>query len=314
VLSVTGFADQSLGGLPLLLYRTHLHHVQRPGRRPGCRTDRSDQTPHGVRHGVGCRAGAGVALLPGTPLLRHGPMVRRCGWSGHAGPDRGQAGAGGIGDHDRRRRHPVQTLQQEGVRGVLAPRRRSEGTQADRVRQLLGRGRRGGRTAVSNPTGVSAGAGPAMASSPHRQAGPRQGDGRADRRPPPRPEGACHRRCRLRRRPSAWPGRPDHLDQSVEGHVRTAPPGPTPHRQVRAPPHQGFPAGHPYRPGGCHTVAHHPGPRYGRVDMVHIAEIVCLWYGSFRGQTVRVVLVRDDKPRTRDRDERGSIVAMACRW
>jgi hypothetical protein len=45
--------------------------------------------------------------------------------------------------------------------------------------------------------------------------------------------------------------------------------------------------------------------RYGRVDTVRIAEIMCLWYGSFRGQTVRVVLARDDKPRTRDRDERG---------
>src|SRR3954470_1922712 len=45
--------------------------------------------------------------------------------------------------------------------------------------------------------------------------------------------------------------------------------------------------------------------RYGRVDLVWIAEIVCLWYGSFRGQTVRVVLVRDDKPRTHNRDDRG---------
>jgi hypothetical protein len=58
--------------------------------------------------------------------------------------------------------------------------------------------------------------------------------------------------------------------------------------------------------------------RYGRVDLVWIAEAVisavCLWYGSFRGQTVRVVLVRDDKPRPRDRDDRGSIVATACRW
>jgi hypothetical protein len=45
--------------------------------------------------------------------------------------------------------------------------------------------------------------------------------------------------------------------------------------------------------------------RYGRVDTVRIAEIVCLWYGSFRSQTVRVVLACDDKPRTRDRDERG---------
>ena len=30
-----------------------------------------------------------------------------------------------------------------------------------------------------------------------------------------------------------------------------------------------------------------------------------LWYGSFRSRTVRVILVRDDKPRTRGRDDRG---------
>jgi hypothetical protein len=45
--------------------------------------------------------------------------------------------------------------------------------------------------------------------------------------------------------------------------------------------------------------------RYGRTDTVHIAELTCLWYGSFHTETVRVILVRDDKPRTRDRDERG---------
>jgi hypothetical protein len=45
--------------------------------------------------------------------------------------------------------------------------------------------------------------------------------------------------------------------------------------------------------------------RYGRTDAVQITEITCLWYGSFRSQTVRVILVRDDKPRTRDRDDRG---------
>jgi hypothetical protein len=45
--------------------------------------------------------------------------------------------------------------------------------------------------------------------------------------------------------------------------------------------------------------------RYGRTDTVEVTEIVCLWYGSFRGQTVRVVLVRDNKPRTNDRDDRG---------
>jgi hypothetical protein len=45
--------------------------------------------------------------------------------------------------------------------------------------------------------------------------------------------------------------------------------------------------------------------RYGRTDTVQITEIVCLWYGSFHRRTVRVVLVRDNKPRTNDRDERG---------
>ena len=45
--------------------------------------------------------------------------------------------------------------------------------------------------------------------------------------------------------------------------------------------------------------------RYGRTDAVQITEITCLWYGSFRSRTVRVILVHDNKPRTRDRDERG---------
>jgi hypothetical protein len=45
--------------------------------------------------------------------------------------------------------------------------------------------------------------------------------------------------------------------------------------------------------------------RYGRADTVHIAEIICLWYGSFHVRPVRVVLVRDDKPRTLNGDDRG---------
>jgi DDE superfamily endonuclease len=44
---------------------------------------------------------------------------------------------------------------------------------------------------------------------------------------------------------------------------------------------------------------------YGRTDTVQIAEIICLWYGAFHTRTVRVVLVRDDTPRTRDGDDRG---------
>jgi hypothetical protein len=38
---------------------------------------------------------------------------------------------------------------------------------------------------------------------------------------------------------------------------------------------------------------------------LHIAEVICLWDGSFHSQTVRVVLVCDNKPPTSDRDERG---------
>jgi hypothetical protein len=45
--------------------------------------------------------------------------------------------------------------------------------------------------------------------------------------------------------------------------------------------------------------------RYGRTDSVQILEVACLWYGSFRSRTVRVILVWDDKPRIRDRDDRG---------
>ncbi|HEV3171100.1 MAG TPA: hypothetical protein VGZ32_12200 [Actinocrinis sp.] len=38
---------------------------------------------------------------------------------------------------------------------------------------------------------------------------------------------------------------------------------------------------------------------------MQIAEIVCIWYGVCRTQAVRVVLVRDERPRTADKDERG---------
>jgi len=38
--------------------------------------------------------------------------------------------------------------------------------------------------------------------------------------------------------------------------------------------------------------------RYGRTETVRIAEIRCLWYGSFHTQTVRVILLRDDDTAT----------------
>ena len=56
------------------------------------------------------------------------------------------------------------------------------------------------------------------------------------------------------------------------------------------------------RANTCRTTQ---GRRYGRTDTVQITEKVCLWYGSFRSRTVRVILVCDDKPRTHDRDDRG---------
>jgi hypothetical protein len=34
--------------------------------------------------------------------------------------------------------------------------------------------------------------------------------------------------------------------------------------------------------------------RYQRTDTVHLAEVTCLWYGSFHTRTVRVILLRDE--------------------
>lgn len=33
--------------------------------------------------------------------------------------------------------------------------------------------------------------------------------------------------------------------------------------------------------------------RYGRTNTIHIAQITCLWYGAYRSQAIRVILVRD---------------------
>lgn len=45
--------------------------------------------------------------------------------------------------------------------------------------------------------------------------------------------------------------------------------------------------------------------RYGRTDVVRIAESMRIWYGVLHTRAVHVLLVRDDKPRTADKDERG---------
>jgi len=45
--------------------------------------------------------------------------------------------------------------------------------------------------------------------------------------------------------------------------------------------------------------------RYGRTDTVELCDTTCLWYGSFHSRSVRVILVRDGKPRTKNKDDRG---------
>ena len=50
--------------------------------------------------------------------------------------------------------------------------------------------------------------------------------------------------------------------------------------------------------------------RYGRTDTVEITETVYIWYGILHTQTGRVILERDDKPGTKDKDERGYGLAL----
>ena len=128
----------------------------------------------------------------------------------------------------------VQTVRQEGLRCGLASRRRREGPETDRVRQLLGRGRHRGAATVSVSPGVPAGAGPAVATPAHREDRVRPRAGRVDRRPLPRPDGARGRGRRLRRGTPARRGRPDHLDQPVEGAPRCCTNCPRPAPDARA--------------------------------------------------------------------------------
>src|SRR6476620_9125360 len=120
------------------------------------------------------------------------------------------------------RRHLVQAIREESLRGGLASRRRREGPETHRVRQLLGRGRHRRAAVVSVPPGVPAGAGPVVATPPYREDRVRPRAGRTDRRPLPRPVGACGRRRRLRWGTPPRPGRPDHLDQPPKSHLGAA--------------------------------------------------------------------------------------------
>ena len=77
--------------------------------------------------------------------------------------------ASGIAADGRGRRHLVQAVREEGIRGGVASRRRREGPETHRLRQLLGRGRHRRAAVVSVPPGVPAGAGPALATPAHRE-------------------------------------------------------------------------------------------------------------------------------------------------
>ena len=140
----------------------------------------------------------------------------------------------------------------------------AKGPTTHRVRQLLGRGRHHRAATVSVPSGVPAGAGPAVATPAHRKDRTRPRAGRADRRPLPRPDGARRRRRRLRRGTPARPGRADHLDQPAEGHLGAARTTTAPHRALGPTAHPRCPVGHPGRPGRRRdsrgAVARHPGP------------------------------------------------------
>jgi hypothetical protein len=123
--------------------------------------------------------------------------------------------------------------------------------------------------------------------------------------------GLEHFPCRDRqtRRVADDQGQPDQLDQPAEGHLGAARATTTAHRTVRTTPHPRPPVGHPDRP--CHqrhsrsAVARRPGSplrayRY-RADHRAGLSLVGLVSQSHRA----VILVRDDRSRTRDRDDRG---------
>ena len=121
-----------------------------------------------------------------------------------------------------------------------------------------------GAAVVSVSPGVPSGAGPTVATPAHRKDRTRPTAGRVDRRPLPRPDRARGRRRRLRRGTPTRCGRPDHLDQPLEGHLGAARTAPAPHRTLRPTPHPRRPAGHP---GRCRRpraegehLADHSGP------------------------------------------------------
>ena len=99
------------------------------------------------------------------------------------------------------------------------------------------------------------------------------------------------------------------LDQPAEGHLGAARAAPSRTGRSGRPRTRGARLGTPADVAALATTTKtwraSQVRRYGRTDTVQITERVCLWYGSFRSRTVRVILVRGDKPRTRGGDDRG---------
>ena len=179
--------------------------------------------------------------------------------------------------HDRGRRHAVQAVREESLRGGVASRRRREGPETHRVRQLLGRGRHRGAAVVSVPPGVPAGAGPVVATPAHREDRPRPRAGRVDRRPLPGPDRARGRGRRLRRGTPTRRRRSDHLDQPVEGHLGAARAAPARTGRSGRPRTRGARLGTPTDLAAMATVGARWRTtrvrRYGRTDGVQITEL-----------------------------------------
>lgn len=84
-----------------------------------------------------------------------------------------------------------------------------------------------------------------------------------------------------------------HLQHPAARVLGASRPGPAPDRQTRASRTQGHAVGHAPQLAAAADFTPVRVTRYQRTDTVHLAEVTCLWYGSFHTRTVRVILLRD---------------------
>ena len=250
-------------------------------RRAGGRSDRADPPPNGVWNAHRRRAGSGVASQPRTPIVHQRPLVGRRARIGPVRSDRGPTAPGGSRAHDRGRRH----LFKRSGKKVFGAAWHHDG--AAKGPKPIGFGNCWVVAGIvvqlsflSRPVCL-----PVLA----RLWRPRHTGKIAHARELaeliaaryPDRIGARGRGRRLRRGTPARPGRPDHLDQPVEGHLGAARAAPTAHRTLRAATHPRRPVGHTrptlppapqLRAGGVTTRVR----RYGRTDTVQITEVICL--------------------------------------